>query len=77
MNVMQVSCGSCAGIGRHTNYEVIDLSDDTSTIKSKETVCSVCNGKGYTEYAIFSIEEAKSILEHCGLSTEKLIKQRF
>lgn len=68
MNVMQVLCESCAGIGKQINWKVVDLND--STMEKEETVCGVCNGKGYTEYATFTLEEAKAILKHCGLSTE-------
>lgn len=70
MNVMQVRCGSCAGIGKQTNWKVIDLNDNTGIMKSEEVMCEACNGKGYTEYATFTLEEAKAILKHCGLITE-------
>ena len=66
MKVMQVLCGSCAGMGKHTNWKIVD----ESTIKSEEAICEVCNGNGYTDYAIFTLEEAKAILKHCGLSVE-------
>ena len=70
MKKMQVACGNCAGIGKQTIWEVVDLNDKTGTAQRKEAVCGSCNGKGYTEYAVFSIEEAKTILKHCGLSSE-------
>lgn len=28
MNVMQVMCGSCTGIGNQTNWKVVDLNDN-------------------------------------------------
>jgi len=70
MNVMQVMCGSCAGIGKQTNWKVVDMSDNMSTMEKEEVVCGACNGKGYTEYATFTLEEANVILKHCGLITE-------
>lgn len=67
MNVMQVLCGGCAGMGKQTNWKIVD---ERGTIKSEEAICEVCNGKGYTEYATFTLEEAKAILKHCGLDVE-------
>lgn len=69
MNVMQVMCGNCAGMGKQINWKIVDSNDNISTIE-EEVVCEACNGKGYTEYATFTIEEANAILEHCGLSIE-------
>ena len=70
MNVMQVFCGSCTGTGKITNWKVVDINDNMGTAVKEEVVCGACNGKGYTEYATFTLEEAKAILKHCGLSTE-------
>jgi len=70
MNVMQVLCASCAGIGKQTTWKVVALNDNIGTMEREENICAACNGKGYTEYATFSLEEAKAILKHCGLSTE-------
>lgn len=70
MNVMQVFCSSCAGTGKQINWKVVDMNDNMGTMKKEEVVCRACNGKGYIEYATFTLEEAKAILKHCGLSTE-------
>ena len=35
MNVMQVMCGSCAGIGKQTNWKVVDLNDNMGIMKSE------------------------------------------
>lgn len=43
---------------------------DDHTLQAEDVNCPTCNGRGYTDYAIFSIEEAEAILKHCGLSTE-------
>ena len=66
MNVMNVSCGNCAETGKVINWKIV--SDGIA--EREEIVCEACNGKGYTEYATFTLEEAKAILKHCGLSTE-------
>lgn len=70
MNTMQITCSNCAGIGYGFNFEMVDSNDITGTLIRKQTPCEYCKGKGYTEYAVFSVEEAKAILKHCGLSTE-------
>ena len=48
MNVMQVMCGSCAGMGKQINWKVVDLNDNIGTMEKEEIVCEACNGKGYT-----------------------------
>ena len=70
MNVMQVFCGSCVGTGKITNWKVVDFNGNTGTAEKEESICGACNGRGYTEYATFTLEEAKAILKYCGLSTE-------
>ena len=66
MNVMNAFCRNCAGIGTITNWK--DIGDHT--LQREEIKCERCNGKGYTEYAVFDVEEAKAILKHCGLDTD-------
>lgn len=70
MDIKKVFCCSCAGTGEKIFWKAVDLNDDTCRIVKEENVCEVCNGKGYIEYATFTLEEAKAILKHCGLSTE-------
>lgn len=73
---MQVICSSCSGIGNTYTWEEV-LKDEgyinsgIGTLKRKEIPCKACNGKGYIEYAVFSIEEAEAILKHCGLSKKE------
>lgn len=66
MRRMQVTCGNCAGIGYYVTWEDIGA----NTLQKKEIWCKECNGNGYTEYAVFSIEEAEAIFKHCGLDKE-------
>ena len=72
MNINQITCDNCGGIGHITVWKVASTDEKTGigTMKSEEVVCESCNGKGWAEYAVFSVEEAKAILKHCGLSTE-------
>lgn len=70
MNVMKASCDTCAGIGKTYNWTTVRMDDVLCTMEREEVACEACNGIGYTEYATFTIEEAKAILKYCGLSTE-------
>ena len=66
MNTMKVTCGICCGIGKLKSwFEICE-----GTLQCKEAVCDQCGGNGYTEYAVFSVEEANAILKHCGLIKE-------
>ena len=38
MNVMQVMCGSCAGMGKRINWKVVDLNDNMGTMEKEEVV---------------------------------------
>lgn len=72
MNINQITCGNCCGRGYETIWETTSVDETTGvcTMNSEEVKCRGCNGHGYVEYAVFSVEEAKAILEHCGLNTE-------
>ena len=70
MDVIKVTCGICAGVGKHYKWKAVYMDDVSGTMEREEVVCKACNGTGYTEYATFTLEEAKAILKHCGLSTE-------
>ena len=43
MNIVQVICGSCAGMGKRINWTVVDLNDNIGTAKKEEVVCEVCS----------------------------------
>lgn len=72
MERMYVTCNNCSGIGHTIKWEVASEDAETGmgTMKSTKIVCEKCDGKGYTEHAVFSIEEAKAILKYCGLDKE-------
>lgn len=70
MKTMQMTCGTCSGLGIIKNW-IIDNDPDKNgfgTAHVEELKCTACDGKGYTEYAVFEVEEAKQILKACGLS---------
>lgn len=73
MNTMGVTCNHCDGTGHTVEWKVVSEDAETGigTAQSEEVVCKTCNGKGWTEYAVFSVEEAKAILKHCGLDSEE------
>ena len=64
-----VYCGGSGTIIRWIVNEPMSTTDYSVAHAVKEK-CIRCNGKGYTEYALFTLEEANTILKHCGLSTE-------
>lgn len=66
MMTMQKTCGNCCGFGYLGRWE----EDGDRTLRYKTDECKRCDGKGYVEYATFTIEEAKAILKHCGLDKE-------
>ena len=66
----QVFCGNCAGIGYSITWKAVSCDDISGLMQKETTTCTQCGGKGYTEYAVFSVEEAEAILKHCGLTTE-------
>lgn len=72
MHKINQICSTCCGIGSTITWKLAseDIEAGFGTMQKEETICETCNGKGYLEYAIFSIEEAEAILKHCGLSTE-------
>lgn len=70
MRTINLPCEYCSGRGFVFQYDVVGRDDTTTTLKTREVPCKHCNGTGYSEHVLFSIEEAKIILEHCGLSTE-------
>lgn len=72
MNVMQVTCGNCGGARNTVIWKTFSVDKETGieTLKSEQVVCERCGGKGWIEYATFSVDEAKAILKHCGLSAE-------
>lgn len=69
MERLRQTCGSCSGLGYITIWKNVLYDTETQTGTADRVVvkCDGCDGNGYTEYAVFSIEEAEAILKHCGL----------
>lgn len=62
MNTVKITCGSCAGTGTIINWVVKeDEGTKPHTAYRVDEECSHCGGKGYAEYAMFTVEEAKHI----------------
>lgn len=68
MIAVKERCVGCSGLG-YTN-QCFTL-DENGTMQDNRDICKTCNGTGSIErFAVFTIEEAKAILKHCGLTTE-------
>ena len=74
MDINTMTCAYCKGNGYNTIYEQVSENKETGicTVNRKEVTCEKCNGTGRIDYPVFSVEEAKAILKHCGLSTEEI-----
>ena len=72
MNINRLPCINCYGTGKTKIWKMVSIDEKNGVgrLESEEVVCETCNGKGYNEYPSFTVEEAKAILKHCGLSTE-------
>lgn len=70
MDINRITCENCGGSGHTIVWKVKDRQGNMGTAYSEEITCTQCGGCGYIEYPVFSVEEAKAILKHCGLSTE-------
>ena len=67
MYINKTVCLDCKGSGKRLNWVTSEINPDgTGTIKMEESVCDTCQGKGYTEYPVFTVEEAIKIAEHLG-----------
>ena len=70
MKPLHNTCGTCAGTGTHTKWKVSD--GELKVAEAETEVCTACGGRGYLEYALFDLEEAKKILEHIGIENKRL-----
>ena len=70
MKTIRQICSTCAGMGKVVNWENTNKTKDI--YKKNEDECCACGGKGYIEYAVFSVEEAQAILKHCGIITGEI-----
>jgi hypothetical protein len=67
MYINRICCQACYGTGKTQEWVMAETSPDgTGTLKAEECVCGTCGGKGYTEYPVFTVEEAKVIAKHFG-----------
>ena len=68
MYINKICCPFCYGSGKIQKWVMAESNPDgTGTLRAEEGVCDTCKGKGYTEYPVFTVEEAIKIAEHLGL----------
>lgn len=73
MKTIQQMCNNCAGIGKVVSWKITNKSEGSyGTAEKVEVECCVCGGKRYTEYAVFTVDEAQAILKHCGIATGEI-----
>lgn len=72
MNTHRMTCGNCGGDGHLKTWKAISMNEETGTgtLKCEDVKCEKCNGTGWVEYITFSVDEAKAILNHCGLGVD-------
>jgi hypothetical protein len=67
MYINKTCCLICNGTGKTQKWIASEPdADGTRTIKMEDAICDTCKGKGYTEYPVFTVVEAKVIAEHFG-----------
>lgn len=67
MYINKICCPACSGTGKTQKWVMTEANPDgTRMLKTEECICGNCNGKGYTEYSVFTVVEAKVIAEHFG-----------
>jgi hypothetical protein len=65
MKVVNTLCDTCSGQGKIYEWGKLEGTDlPTRILKS---TCEVCSGTGSIPYVMFTLVEAKVILEKCGL----------
>ena len=69
MIISKIVCMQCQGRGEVEGWivtEDIDLDPSVGRLCRTTQTCPNCNGKGYTTYPVFTVEEAKVIAKHFG-----------
>ena len=69
MTRMRMTCRNCSGTGIDVIWHEVSKDEEAgvTTMQSEKVPCKQCDGRGYTEYVLFSIDEATAILKYCGL----------
>ncbi len=69
MHINRICCPACYGTGKIQQWVMTETNPDgTGTLKAEDCTCGNCSGKGYTEYPVFTVEEAKVIAKHFGFN---------
>ena len=73
MYINKIACATCFGSGKVKKWVPAELnSDGICTLKFEDRICDNCNGKSYTTYPVFTVEEAVKIAEHFGFDIKGL-----
>ena len=69
MDVIREACHMCGGTGQIEVFKsfIRIESKGFDGIETEKAPCITCGGKGYKQYARFTVEEAEAIMKHCGL----------
>ena len=69
MYINKICCSVCSSTGKTQKWVITETHPDgTGTLKAEECTCGNCSGKGYIEYPVFTVEEAKVIAKHFGFN---------
>lgn len=63
MDKLIYSCSYCAGLG----YTIGETEIRDNGLYREHITCKHCKGTGELQFALFTMEEAKVIMEACGL----------
>ena len=67
MIISKIVCMNCGGKGTVENWVFTeDIDPAIGILHRTEQTCPDCNGKGYTTYPVFTVEEAKVMAKHFG-----------
>ena len=73
MYINKIVCGKCLGTGSVDHWETLIEPDENGyggALARSEIICPQCDGKGYTQYPSFTVEEAIEIAQHFGFDIE-------
>ena len=72
MYINKIGCSSCYGDGTTQQWVIAETADvNTGAFRLEECVCDTCKGTGYTEYPVFTVEEAKVIAKYFGFEIKE------
>ena len=73
MKIINNKCENCEGKGKLYEWGRINGRPDLPT-KVFTGACEECGGQGYVPFVLFTLDEAKAILKHCGITIQRINK---